>query len=150
MKRVRIYDQQSGEIDFDMELNNGHFYMQYIENTDRGAIKRHGKLMNGRFGTKHWIKNLFYEPIAEKLVEKFEEIKHVRPAGILFLENTAWTPGSAAPKKDWIARIMKPNAFFQYAWGYYFIIEIKGYYVERMSKEQLIAVPCSFSQHSNL
>ena len=140
MRSIKIFDDSSGEIVFEQELGDGHFAIQYVENTNNGTVRRFGKLMNGRFGNKHWIKNYYFEPIAEKLVEKFEEIEHVRPRSILFLENTAWEPGKGKAKKTWIARICNPNPFFQAAWGYSFIIEIKGWFVENLSKEQLIAV----------
>lgn len=141
MKSIRICDTETGNIDIEIELSSGTFQLNYIENTDHGNLKRVGRIQNGRFGDKHWIKNFFFEPIAYKLVEKFEELEHIKPSQILFLENTSWTPGkSSSNKRETIAKISILNAQMQAALGYKYMIEIKGYYVEHLSKEQIVAV----------
>ncbi len=141
MKNIRIYDTETLEIEFDTDLADGTFQLNYIENTDYGNLKRVGRISNGRFGDKHWIKNYIFEPIAHRLVEKFEELKHVEPSQILFLENTSWTPGKrSSNKRETIAKISILNAQMQAALGYKYMIEIKGYYVEHLSKEQIVAV----------
>lgn len=140
MKNIRIYDTETGDIEFDTDLADGTFQLNYIKNTDYGNLKRVGRISNGRFGDKHWIKNYIFEPIAHRLVEKFEELKHVKPSQILFLENTSWTPPKNSKKREAIAKISILNAQMQAALGYKYMIEIKGYYVEHLSKEQIVAV----------
>ncbi|TCX51963.1 MULTISPECIES: hypothetical protein [unclassified Dehalobacter] len=97
-KVVKIVDKYSGEVLLDQEFD-GDFQLQFTQNTDDGKIHRIGLIDNGQFGEKHWIKNYQFRPIAQKLVKKFEEIKHVMPSRILFLENISWTPSGGASLK---------------------------------------------------
>ncbi|TCO79156.1 hypothetical protein [Marinisporobacter balticus] len=53
-------------------------------------------------GDKHWIKNYQYRPTVLRLVEKFDELNHIDPYKILFIEDMEWEPGTA--KNPWIAK----------------------------------------------
>lgn len=137
-KIIKILNLYTGEVILDREID-GDFQLQFTQNTDSGQIHRIGMIDNGRFGDKHWIKNYYFRPIAQKLVDKFDEIKHIHPQRILFLENTAWSPGKGSTKKTWIARICKANQWLMETWGYHYIMELKSFFMEKMSKEQVIA-----------
>lgn len=138
-KVIKIVDRYTGEVILDREID-GDFQMQFTQNSDSGKIHRIGLIDNGKFGDKHWIKNYYFRPMAQRLIEKFDEISHIHINRILFLENTAWTPAKGgSAKKTWIARIGKANQWLQDTWGYMYVMELKGYYMEKMSKEQVIA-----------
>ncbi len=138
IKVMKIVDRYTGEIMLSQEFD-GDFQFQFTSNPDSGKIHTIGLIDNGKFGDKWWIKNYQLRPIAEKLVRKFEELKHIVPTRILFLENIVWTPSGPVPKKNWVARIGKASQWLQDTWGYGYVLEIKQYYMEQMSKEQLIA-----------
>lgn len=134
-KSLKIIDESSGEILENVNFNGG-YNIQYVNSEDSGQIIKITKLDNGKFGEKHCIKNYIYQPIAEKLTEKFAEINSIISSKILFLENTEWEPGGA--KNDWIARTRKANPHLIELTGYKWIIETRKYFIEKMSREQLI------------
>lgn len=138
MKQIRIVDSSTGELVLDKEIG-GDFQLQWTERTDGGNIHRIGRIENGKFDEKHWIKSYYYRPIATKLIQKFEELNHIRPHSILFLENTVWEPSKTSTKKTWIARISKANTYLQQTWGYDFVLETREYFMNNMSREQIIA-----------
>lgn len=135
MKTIKVFEKDN--IIFEKEIG-GEFQIQFTE-PDRARIKRIGFIDNAEFGDKHVIKNYLYRPIAQALIEKFEEISHISVNSILFLENTEWIPGKSTSKKVWIARICKANKYMEETWGYHYIMELKNYYTEKMSREQVIA-----------
>ncbi len=49
-------------------------------------------------------------------------------------------PDSVKPKKHWMARISKANKQFSSMSGYEYILETRNYFIERMSREQIIAL----------
>lgn len=136
MNKLTIVDGSSGEIIEDIEFSGG-YNIQYASNEDSGRIQKVTKLDNAKFDENHWIKNLVYRPICYKLVRKFEELRHVKPENILFLEDTHWTPKGG--KKSWIARIKLVNKEMNSVTGYEYIIETREYYMEKMTIEQVVA-----------
>lgn len=140
MKKLRITDSNTGEILEEQEFSGGYHFI-YTNLEDMGNLKHIRKLDNAKFGDKHWIKNFIYRPIANKLVKKFEEIKHVMPSKILFIEDMEWEePKGAKPKRHWMARISNANKQFAEITGYGYILETRNYYIERMQREQIIAL----------
>lgn len=135
MKKLSVVDTVSGELLENIEFSGG-YNIQYATNEDDGSIKKIRKLDNGKFGIKHWIKNQYYKPIASKLVEKFEEIAHVRPQRILFIEDMEWKPTGG--KNIWVARVCKTNKQFDEMTGYEYIVETRNYFIDKMSREQVI------------
>ncbi|MDF2545801.1 MAG: hypothetical protein K0R93_699 [Anaerosolibacter sp.] len=136
-KRLVIYDETGDEPIEDIVFSGG-YNITYTNLSDDGALRKIRKLDNGRFGDKHWIKNYLYRPIAERLVEKFPELKHVKPNLILFLEDVDFAPGSA--KNLWIAQMKLANKQLSAMTGYQYILETRSYYIDSMQREQLIAL----------
>ncbi|WP_129600594.1 putative metallopeptidase [Anaerophilus nitritogenes] len=136
-KELRVMDQDTGEVLEDVVFDGG-YNITFTNLSDGGSLKNIRKLDNGKFGDRQWIKNYRYRPIAERLVEKFEEISHVKPRLILFLEDTEWEPGTA--KQPWIAQTKLANKQLQRMTGYQYIIETREYYTEKMQVEQLAAL----------
>ncbi len=140
MKKLRITDIDTGEILEEKEFSGGYHFI-YTNLDDMGKMKHIRKLDNAAFGDKHWIKNFIYRPIAEKLVKKFEELKHIKPSTILFIEDMEWEePKSAKPKRHWMGRISKANKQFTEISGYDYILETRNHYIENMSREQIVAL----------
>lgn len=134
-KRLTVVNEQTGEIEEDLRFSGG-YNILYSNHEDDGNIKKILKLNNAKFGDKCWIMNEWYGPIARGLIDKFEEIEHVRYYRIIFIEDRQWEPGNAV--WNWKARIKKAGTQFREATGYDYILETRKYYTERMSKEQLI------------
>lgn len=139
-KKLQVVNQDTGEVLEDIEFTGG-YHIIYTNTTDAGHLKHIRKLDNAKFGDNHWIKNYIYRPIAERLIEKFPELKHINPRSILFIEDMDWEkPNSERPKKHWMARISKANKQFAAATGYSYILETRNYFIERMSRAQIIAL----------
>lgn len=115
---------------------SGGYNIQWTNHDDSGRICHLTGIQNAKWGEKHWVKNYMYEPIVKKLTEKFKELKFIISSEILFLENTEWKPGSA--KYDWIAQTRKANPQLTELTGYKWIIETRKYFIDNMSREQLI------------
>ncbi|WP_425057637.1 hypothetical protein SCACP_21550 [Sporomusa carbonis] len=95
------------------------------------------------FNGKYRI-NDFYRPIAEKLVHKFPELKHITVASILFLDNTE---GSGKSKDKircaQIGTIQEKwsDIIYQFTGKRFdYFIEFFRQNTERLTKEQLITV----------
>lgn len=140
IKKLRIIDENTGEILEDVNFS-GDYHFIYTNTDDMGNLKHIRKLENAKFGDKHWIKNWIYRPIAQKLTEKFKELRHINPRKIIFIEDMEWEkPDSLKPKKHWQARISKANKQFEAMSGYEYILETRNYFIERMNREQIIAL----------
>ena len=86
MKKLRITDDDTGEIILEKEFSGG-YHLIYTNIDDSGKLHHIRELDNAKFGEKHWIKNFVYGPIANKLAKKFEELRHIKPSKILFIED---------------------------------------------------------------
>lgn len=137
MRKLKVYDESTGEVLEDIEFSGG-YNIQYASNEDSGRIQHVTHLDNARFDEDHWIKNLIYRPICEKLCKKFEILKHIKPSRILFLEDTYWT--GSEKKISWPARVKETNKQFQAITGYYYVVETREFYTENMSREQIVAL----------
>ncbi|CAH2213501.1 putative metallopeptidase [Tepidibacter aestuarii] len=136
-RKLIIMDKDTGEELERVEFTGG--YNIAITNIhDGGNLRFIRTLDNAKYGSKHWIKNYTYRFIADKLVEKFKELEHVRPKSILFIEDMEWEPG--ASKQPWMAKIKKANKELQYMLGYEYVLETRNYYIERMSTSQIIGI----------
>jgi len=139
-KELIVIDKESGETLERVEFSGG-YNITFTNLDDEGRLRHIRKLDNGKFGYKHWIKNYSYRPIANKLVDKFKEIKHIQTEKILFIEDIEWhKPDSIKPKKYWFARISKANNQLQSMTGYDYVMETRNYFIERMNREQIIAL----------
>jgi len=86
---------------------------------------------------KYWIKNESYRSIAQKLVDKFDIFKVIRPEKILFIEDENYL-GSEDKKPDWVMRIKKANPQFTEYKGHFWIIESLELWMSRISHEQVV------------
>ncbi|MCT4507923.1 MAG: putative metallopeptidase [Tepidibacter sp.] len=136
-RKLIIVDNDTGEELERVEFSGG--YNVAVTNMhDGGNLRFIRKLDNAKYGQRHWIKNYLYKTIAEKLVERFPEIRHIHPRTILFIEDMEWKPTAA--KQPWIARIKKANNELESMLGYEYVLETRNYYIERMSNNQVIAL----------
>jgi len=135
---LKIIDLSTGEQLENIEFSGG-YNIQYANGEDSGRIQKITKLDNAKFDDKHWIKNLIYRPLCHKLIEKFEELSHIRIERILFLEDTNWIKPDNN-KKQWIARVQATNKQFQSITGYANILETRSFYIDNMSVEQVAAL----------
>lgn len=136
MRKIVVYenDEPIESIEF-----SGGYNISVSNLNDGGYLKHIRRLDNGAYDYKHWIKNYQYRPIARKLIEKFEEIEHIRSEEILFIEDTDWKP-KESDKRPWQARISKANKQLAAMTGYGYVLETRRYFIETMSKEQIIAL----------
>ncbi len=137
-KILRVINKNTGDKLEEIEFDGG-YNIVYNNRTDQGNLKIICKLDNGKFGDKHWIKNYYYRPIAEKLIEKFCEIRHINPHRILFIEDIDWEEKSTTGR-TWMARTKIANKEFTDMTGYDYIIEFREFYTEQMKKEQIVAL----------
>lgn len=89
--------------------------------------------------SENLIRNVFYGPIALKLVEKFPELKYVLVNRILFIENLDEKPKSKN-RKPIYAKTQKSPKYFPELLGIDYIIKFYKMNIEDMHMEQLIAL----------
>lgn len=138
MKKLQILDESTGELLEDIEFSGG-YNIQYATNEDSGRIQKVTKLNNAKYGVKHWIKNDIYRPIAQKLVDKFQFFKGVRPERILFIEDQDYI-GDEIQKPDWIMKIKKAPAQLNEFTSYQWIVESREFWMSRISNAQVVAL----------
>jgi len=138
MKQLIVLDKNTGERLEDFEFSGG-YNISFVNNHDSGEQKHIRRLDNGKYGDNHWIKNNIYRSITIKLKEKFEELKHIKPHRILFIEDMNWSK-TASQKNPWKARIKKVSKDLEATTGYWYVLETRSYFVENMSDEQLVAL----------
>lgn len=137
-KQLSIVDRTTGAVLEDVVFTGG-YNIVYCNNHDNGTMKKINKLDNAKFGDKHWIKNMWYQPIAHKLTEKFPELKHIKAGKILFIEDMDWVkPDNNKPQ--YRAKVKKAPKEFSSMTGYDFILETRHFYIENMQQEQVIAL----------
>lgn len=140
MPRIRIIDDGTGELLKEIECVG--YNLQYASSTGDGRIEKIRALNNGKWGFKHWIKNEFYRPIAQKIKdnfrEKYPDLTLINLDKILFIEDIDYI-GDEVRRDDevmWIKKLPKQVADFT---GYEFIIESREFWMSRISKEQVVA-----------
>lgn len=133
--KIVVYNTE-GQPEYSVECRGYHItYERDIE----GNLSYIRRLDTGRYDEKHWIMNYRYRPITQQLVERFQELSHINPDKILFIEDIDWKPKADA-KRPWMARIGKANKQLNAATGYEYVLETRKHYTENMSTEQLIAL----------
>ncbi len=137
IKIMQIVDKDTGNIDMSREFA-GEYAFQFAD--DNRDILHIGHINSANFAPDREIKNTHYAPIAAKLIERFEELAHINVHTILFLENTRWKPPKKKAKKTWIARVKKADTYLENAWCYSYVMEIKEYFVSRMSHAQIFTL----------
>lgn len=111
MKIVKVIDEYTGELEEEITCSGG-YHIIYTNYEDAGYLKHIRKLDNGKFGDKHWIKSYIYRPIAKKLIDKFPELKHIKPNKIFFIEDMEWEKPKNNNKPQWQAKISMASKQF--------------------------------------
>ncbi|UZQ49831.1 putative metallopeptidase [Clostridium kluyveri] len=140
MPRIKIIDDRTGNV---KEIECSGFNLQYVQSTGNGVIQKIRELNNGRYDSRHWIKNEFYAPLAQKIKDKFKEtvpeFTSININKILFIEDTDYM-GDELKRDDDVMWIKKAPKQLTILTGYEFIIESREFWTERISKEQIIAL----------
>ncbi|WP_368490758.1 putative metallopeptidase [Clostridium sp. BJN0013] len=140
MPRIKIIDDRTGNV---KEIECLGFNLQYVQSTGNGIIQKIRELNNGKYDSRHWIKNEFYAPLAQKIKDKFKEkvpeFTSININKILFIEDTDYM-GDELKRDDDVMWIKKAPKQLTLLTGYEFIIESREFWTERISKEQIIAL----------
>lgn len=127
-------DKQLQAIDFD-----GGYNITVVD--DEGYLKHFRNIGNGRFGDKFWIKGDIYGHVAEQLVEKFQELRHINPSKVLFLEDIDFKEKKDTHRNNkWKAKIGKASKQLENMFGYEYILTTRSYYIEPMDDAKVAAL----------
>ena len=138
-KYIQIIDTETGEVEVDIATRSG-YSLQYCTDGDFGDIKIFGRVMNGGYGQKHWIKNFAYHDTVVKLLHMHKKHLHrFDPNRILFLEDMGYEPKKDSGKIDWAFRIKVASKDLYEIWGYEYVIESRLYWVEKLSDANIAA-----------
>jgi len=139
MPRIRIFDESTGEV---KDIDCVGYNLQYAESTGDGRIQKIRELNNGKYGFKHWIKNDFYKPLAQKIKDKYREdipgLSLVNLDKILWIEDMDYV-GDEVKRDDEVMWIKKVPKQLTELTGYQFIIESREFWMSRISNEQIVA-----------
>jgi hypothetical protein len=139
MPKIKIIDDRTGKV---REIECLGYNLQYVESTGSGQIQKIRNLNNGKWGYKHWIKNDFYRPIAQKIKDKYSEklpeFTTINLDKIIFIEDIDYVGDEVKRNEDvmWIKKVPKILTAFT---GYNFIIESREFWMSRISNEQIVA-----------
>lgn len=135
-RELRIIDLDTDQVLEEIEFVDG--YNLTLQMDAEGKLKHINKLDHGKYDECTLIRNDYFRAVAQKLIEKFPELRHIRPEKILFLEHVDWEPGTA--KNPWRAQVKLANKQMVAMTGYDYVMEFRRYYLERMGKAQVIAL----------
>ncbi|WP_443660422.1 putative metallopeptidase [Clostridium algidicarnis] len=139
MPRIRIFDESTGEV---KDIDCVGYNLQYAESTGDGRIQKIRELNNGKYGLKHWIKNDFYKPLAQKIKDKYREdipgLSLVNLDRILWIEDMDYV-GDEVKRDDDVMWIKKVPKQLTELTGYQFIVESREFWMSRISNEQIVA-----------
>ena len=139
MPRIRIFDESTGEV---KDIDCVGYNLQYAESTGDGRIQKIRELNNGKYGLKHWIKNDFYKPLAQKIKDKYREdipgLSLVNLDKILWIEDMDYV-GDEVKRDDEVMWIKKVPKQLTELTGYQFIVESREFWMSRISNEQIVA-----------
>ncbi|WP_443660666.1 putative metallopeptidase [Clostridium algidicarnis] len=139
MPRIRIFDENTGEV---KDIDCVGYNLQYAESTGDGRIQKIRDLNNGKYGLKHWIKNDFYKPLAQKIKDKYREdipgLSLVNLDRILWIEDMDYV-GDEVKRDDDVMWIKKVPKQLTELTGYQFIVESREFWMSRISNEQIVA-----------
>lgn len=127
-------EKQIDQIDFD-----GGYNITVVDN--EGYLKHYRNIGNGRFGEKFWIKGDIYGQVAEQLVEKFPELRHINPSWILFLEDMEFKEKDSTHRNNkWKAKIGKASKQLETMFGYEYVLTTRNYYIDNMDDAKVAAL----------
>lgn len=138
MPKIKIINDITGEI---KEIQCIGYNLQYVESNGNGQIQKIRALNNGKWDYKHWIKNQFYGPLAEKIKNKYKEVipdfHLINLDKILWIEDIDYV-GDEVKRDDevmWIRKLPKQVTDLT---GYKFIIQSREFWMSRISEEQVL------------
>ena len=139
--QIKVIDDKTGRLIDD--INCVGFNLQFVTSDGNGQIQKITNLNNGKYGTKHWIKNDIYQPIVKKIKEKLKKeitsFSVLNINKILFIEDIDYIGDEVYRSTDWVMKIKKAPAQLTEYTGYKFIIESREFWMERISEEQIVA-----------
>ncbi|WMJ81956.1 putative metallopeptidase [Clostridium sp. MB40-C1] len=138
MPKIRIIA-DTGELINDIECIG--YNLQYVDADGNGQVQKIRALNNGKYDSKHWIKNEFYKPLAEKIKDKYKEqipeFTYININKLLFLEDIDYV-GDEMKRNDDVMWIKKAPRQLTDLTGYKFIIFSREFWMSRISKEQIL------------
>ena len=138
-KHIVVKDLTTGEVEFNEELDDG-YALQYSKRDDDGRLHGIGQIANGKFDHKHWIKNYEYAPLAQKLIDKFEELAHIKVKRILFIEDHVSFENKSLVGGEWSVQVKKASKELTKLWGYWYVFTIRQHVYEQKTPEQRVAI----------
>lgn len=139
MAKIKIIDDKTGELI--NEINCIGYNLQYVEANGNGQIQKVIALNNGKYSYKHWIKNEFYKPLAQKIKDKYKEkvpgFTLINVDRILFIEDIDYV-GNEMNRADDVMWIKKAPRQLTDLTGYKFIVESRDFWMSRISREQIL------------
>lgn len=138
MPIIRILNEGTGEI---KEIDCVGYNLQYAEANGDGQVQKIRALNNGKYDSRHWIKNEFYRPLAQKIkdmyVGQFPEFTLINIDKILFIEDIDYV-GDEMNRNAEVMWIKKAPKQLTDLTGYKFIVESREFWMSRISKEQIL------------
>ncbi|MCY6957941.1 putative metallopeptidase [Clostridium brassicae] len=138
MPKIRIIA-DTGELINDIDCIG--YNLQYVDADGNGQVQKIRALNNGKYDSKHWIKNEFYKPLAEKIKDKYKEqipeFTYININKLLFLEDIDYV-GDEMKRNDDVMWIKKAPRQLTDLTGYKFIIFSREFWMSRISKEQIL------------
>jgi hypothetical protein len=138
MPKIRIIEERTGEVK-DIECVG--YNLQYAEATGDGKIQMIRALNNGKYSYKHWIKNQYYRPLAEKIINQYKgdisDFSLIKLDRILFIEDIDYV-GDEVRRDDDVMWIKKAPKQLTELTGYMFIVESREFWMSRISTEQIL------------
>lgn len=138
MPKIKIINERTGEL---KEIDCIGYNLQYVEADGNGQVQKIRALNNGKYDLKHWIKNEFYKPLAEKIKDKYKEqipeFNSIKIDRLLFLEDIDYV-GDEMSRNDDVMWIKKAPKQLTDLTGYRFIIFSREFWMSRISKEQIL------------
>lgn len=138
MPIIRILNEGTGEI---KEIDCVGYNLQYAEANGDGQVQKIRALNNGKYDSRHWIKNEFYRPLAQKIkdmyIGQFPEFTLININKILFIEDIDYV-GDEMNRNAEVMWIKKAPKQLTDLTGYKFIVESREFWMSRISKEQIL------------
>lgn len=138
MPIIRILNEGTGEI---KEIDCVGYNLQYAEANGDGQVQKIRALNNGKYDSRHWIKNEFYRPLAQKIkdmyIGQFPEFTLINIDKILFIEDIDYV-GDEMNRNAEVMWIKKAPKQLTDLTGYKFIVESREFWMSRISKEQIL------------
>lgn len=138
MPIIKVINDKTGEV---KEIECIGYNLQYVTATSDGQVQKIRSLGNGRYDYRHWIKNDFYAPLAQKIKDKYKDdipvFQGIDINKLLFLEDIDYV-GDEMSRNDEVMWIKKAPKQLTDLTGYRFIIFSREFWISRISQEQIL------------